>query len=146
MGQGRPTEVATSSSRDAAKLSGPRRPHWRWHLVGAIVLLVGLAGSVVGATWWGGQVRRDQRAAFNDKSQALAATVGSTIRRDVDVTDGALKLLQIDPQATTADFQRWFDLIEAGGRYPGLMVFGASQVVSKADAPAVLAKLETDLA
>ncbi|MCU1345292.1 MAG: sensor diguanylate cyclase [Acidimicrobiia bacterium] len=140
MGQGRPPEGSAAPTPPANR---PRRSYWRWHVAGAALLLVGLVSSAVGAMWWGGQVRKEERSTFNAKVDGLAAEVASTIRRDVDATDGASKLLQVEPDTTTEDFQHWFTLMDSSGRYSGLLLFGEVQVVAKADAPAVLAKLKS---
>ena len=71
------------------------------------MVVVGLASSAVGATAWRNRVADDEREELTQRAETVAATTASLIQREVDVIDGAMKLLEANGgRVEGAEFQR----------------------------------------
>jgi diguanylate cyclase (GGDEF)-like protein/PAS domain S-box-containing protein len=115
-----------------------------------MVLVIGVLGSIVGSGFWAGRARHDRAAVLTEQAREVSDTVAGVLERDIDVTDGAKTLVSVDPSVGAAEFQRWFDLEEGSGRYPGVEEFGYSEIVPARDVakvfPALLKKLAAQAA
>lgn len=129
-------------ARGGARPNGLRRA---WRMAVTVVMATGVGGSLLAASWWEGQVKQYREDAFDHRADAVAGTVGSLLQRQIDVTDGALTLLHLHPDSGTAGLQRWFDRIEASGRYPGVQLFGYVESVPAAESASLLARIGQDL-
>jgi diguanylate cyclase (GGDEF)-like protein len=99
----------------------------------ALVLVLGIGSSALAGQWWTTRVRADDTAAVDDKARDVGNNVATLLSRQLDVTDSALTFMRVSPGAGPASLQGWFDAVAAGGRHPGLQVFGYVEVVSTAD-------------
>ena len=103
--------------RDRGGGAPPRRR--RAGLVAAVMLLVGMGCSVLGAGAWASYVHTQATRTFTSMATMAADAVSSSLQRDDDLGQTARTLVETTPALTNEQFATWFRLLGARDRYPG---------------------------
>jgi diguanylate cyclase (GGDEF)-like protein len=111
----------------AAPPAGGRPPRTgirrRWLLIGVLVGVMGIIGSIVGAAAVGATHAARARTAFTLQSAQIAANVGQTLQHEHDLDADMAAYVLSDPHATNADLRRWARQARVAARYPELVGF-----------------------
>ena len=137
--RGRLSEGASGSGA----VVGPKR-HRAWAGVTAALVVVGVVGSILAA----GSAARDNaaksRQSFISSSTAIAATLQLAILHEQDLMFSASGFIAGDPKASNQQFFQWATSVDAVARYPELIGFDHSVIVTAAELPAFAAHAVTD--
>ena len=87
--------------------------------VAAVMLVVGMVCSVLGAAAWRSYVHTQASRTFTSMATMAADTVSSSLQRDDDLGQTARTLVETTPALTNEKFATWFRLLGAGDPYPG---------------------------
>jgi diguanylate cyclase (GGDEF)-like protein len=120
--------VASGGRRSRLTAYAQRHPRF-WAAVACAFVVVGVAGSLLGA----GEVARSdaskQRLGFHLVSTDIALTLKLAIQHEEDLTYSASAFITGNPSTSAADFDRWAEAVHALQRYPELQTFGLVTLV-----------------
>lgn len=101
--------------------STPKSPHRHgWSAAAALLVLVGVVGSLLGAR---GVARSDSQASrqtFDASSMEIASTLKLAIQHEQDLSVSVLSFVTDNPNASEAQFLQWTSSERAFARYPEL--------------------------
>ena len=121
-----------------------RGPSGRWSVALAVLVLVGLASAVVGATAWYSAVAGRARAAFRTSATSISMSLVTTVGRDADFVASQQALFGTFPSLTNRRYVEWFRGVGARSRYPGGLGFSYVERVPHADLAAFAATVARD--
>ncbi|MGO9148739.1 MAG: EAL domain-containing protein [Acidimicrobiales bacterium] len=114
--------------------------HRAWAGVPAVLVVVGVVGSILAA----GSAARDaaakSRQSFILSSTAIAATLQLAILHEQDLMFSASGFIADDPNASNQQFDQWATSVDALARYPELVGFGHAVIVTAAELQAFAAQ------
>ncbi|MDA8297315.1 MAG: bifunctional diguanylate cyclase/phosphodiesterase [Actinomycetota bacterium] len=111
--------IRALAPEDGHEGSEPRRRRLLAGL-GAILVCLGVAGSVFAGWRWRDDVRAQGQQSFHSTAAAVASALALALQRDNDLTSMARTLVQDNPAVGNATFERWFELLlGARGDFPG---------------------------
>ncbi len=111
-------EIAAEPIDDAFRAT-PRARRRRSLFAAAVVLLVGVAVSLVGATLWRSSVQTHERQTFDATTADVTATLETQLRRDVDFASTLRAVLTMQPHMSPSQFARWFGEMRGEQRLAG---------------------------
>src|ERR1019366_541330 len=111
-------EIAAEPIDDAFRAT-PRARRRRSLFAAAVVLLVGVAVSLVGATLWRSSVQTHERQTFDATTADVTATLETQLRRDVDFDSTLRAVLTMQPHMSPSQFARWFGEMRGEQRLAG---------------------------
>jgi diguanylate cyclase (GGDEF)-like protein len=88
-------------------------------LIAVVILVIGLALSILGAQAWRSSVRESQTAAFASAAAEVSATTETLLRRDTDFLATLDTVLTMRPDLGQSDFSRWYAGLEGWERQAG---------------------------
>ncbi len=106
------------SAKPASAASGSRRGLWA--AVAAIVTIIGVIASILGARAVANSDAGESEAAFHQDSAAIASTLTLAIQHEEDLALSAGTFFAANPDATPAQFTAWAEGVRALRRYPEL--------------------------
>jgi len=112
-------------------------------LVG-IVIVGGIASSVVAGMSWAASTRTADRRADEITTSSVADTLGVSLQRDVDVLATAAGVVANDPGIDNAAFGRWLTSLGPASRFPGSFAFAYIESVSAGQLPNFARTVEAD--
>jgi diguanylate cyclase (GGDEF)-like protein len=104
-----------------------------WPTLTALLVLAGLAGSVLGAAAVAGGESDRARLRFHLESAGIASTLKLAIQREEDLVLAGSTFIAWNPHATPTQFDAWATAVGAMRRYPELQDIGLVQLVPAAD-------------
>ena len=120
-------------------LATPGRWSWRrlgWLAVVAVLMVLGIVGSVAAAVGVARNGAANSRRAFRASSEEIASTLQLAIQHEQDLIVSASGFVTGNPGASNAQFVRWAKSVHAIARYPELIGIGHSVIVPAAELPA----------
>ena len=108
------------------------------------VLVVGVAGGVVGATTWKARLDREASKSLADSARTTAAVVSSNVALDINLMASLKGLIVADPQMSNPTFLDWWTAAGISKNFPGGTGFAFVERVSAADLPSFSAGQEAD--
>lgn len=138
-----PTRVRESSDPVAATRR-VRRTRLFWPAMSAVVLAVGILGSVIGAWQVHRTVEQSARQTFQASAAQIASTLKLAILHEQDLVIGAAAVFVRNPQTTEAEFLQWTASTSAFKRYPELQGISELTMVTPAELDAFAARDELD--
>jgi diguanylate cyclase (GGDEF)-like protein len=130
-----------SSGSGAGLHVGARsKRHRVWVVLAALLVVGGMAGSVVAASSIARGDGAKSRQAFITSSVDIASTLQLGIQHEQDLIVSASGFIAGDPSASNAQFVSWARSVNALGRYPELVGIGHSVIVPAADLSAFAAR------
>jgi diguanylate cyclase (GGDEF)-like protein len=138
-----PTRVRVSSDPVAAARR-VRRTRLFWPAMAAVLLAVGILGSVIGAWQVHRTVEQSSRQTFQASAAQIASTLKLAILHEQDFVVGAAALFVRNPQTTEAEFLQWTASTSAFKRYPELQGVSELTMVTPAQLGAFAARDELD--
>lgn len=100
-----------------------------------LIVVVGLAVSAGGATFWYNSVQNDSKASFNASSSAVSSSLSTALRRDYDFVAAQAAMFTAFPGMTNAQYGSWYDSMDVSNRYSGGVGFAFVQKVPQAEIP-----------
>jgi diguanylate cyclase (GGDEF)-like protein len=100
-------------------MSTPARARNHVKLIAVVILVIGLALSILGAEAWHSSVRESQTAAFASAATEVSATTETLLRRDTDFLATLDTVLTMRPDLGQSDFSRWYAGLEGWERQAG---------------------------
>ena len=104
-------------------------------LVAALVVVLGVVGSIVGSLAVARDTGQKSRAASLTSSVEIAATLKLAIEREQDLAVNTGAFIINDPGATQAQFRQWVAADHVYTRYPELIGVGKVDLVTAAQLP-----------
>ena len=142
MTQQDPSATQTVAARESADAEVARWS-WRrpgWVTVVVVLMVLGIAGSVFAAVGVARDGAAKSRDALRSTSNEIASTLALAIQHEQDLIVSASGFVIGNPNATNAQFVAWARSVHALARYPELVSFGHSVIVSAAELPAYAAQ------
>jgi len=126
-----------------AVVASRRNRAWLGLITATLVVL-----GVIGSTVISSSVARDSavhsRQSFTSSSTAIAATLQLSILYEQDLMSSASGFIALDPNASSQQFLQWATSVDAVDRYPELLAFGHTVIVTAAQLPAFAAHAVID--
>lgn len=113
-----------------------------WAAASLLLVAAVLAGSVLAGVAWDRSVAQANRHAFDGEASGIASSIATSLKRLSDLTFSASAHFQSTPQMTAQQFTAWAQATDVARRYPGIVQFGGIRVVTRAQLPAFLARLQ----
>ncbi|HZQ56517.1 MAG TPA: diguanylate cyclase [Acidimicrobiales bacterium] len=89
-----------------------------------VVLVLGMAGSVVTGVLWRDYLVHEAGQAFDRTAASVSTSLTMQLRREGDLAATIAAQVATNPGITNAEFTKWVDAVHAGDRYPGVTGFG----------------------
>jgi diguanylate cyclase (GGDEF)-like protein len=127
-----PLQLSASTHTKATqhRTSGKRRPRGHiWGTLGALLVLVGIVGSVVAATGVAHAQAANSQRAFLSSSNEIAAVTGLALLHEEDLVVDTEAFVLGEPHASEAEFLAWASSERAMTRFPELLGFGEAVIV-----------------
>jgi hypothetical protein len=83
-------------------------------MIGAAILVLGLAASAFVAAEWHSSLQRADRKSFSSTAAYLSSAVESQLNANYDLTRAMRGIATLEPNASETRFQRWYSLLEQG--------------------------------
>ncbi len=116
---------ASNSRYERAASAGAKTARDRWWQVGVwLLLVIGVASSVLGARAWHRNLQTGDREAFTTRASDLASSVGAALGRDTDFVAWLRSLVTTMPNLDNTQFKRAILGVGAAQRYPGGIGYG----------------------
>jgi diguanylate cyclase (GGDEF)-like protein len=115
-----------------------------WSAVAVALVVVGIAGSVLGAHLVAQNDAQRSHQAFATTSAQIASTLTLAIQHEQDLTASASAYFAGNPNPTEAEFLGWTNAVRAFQRYPDLQLIGEITLVPAAELGAFAARAEAD--
>ena len=109
--------------------------HRAWLAVTALVVALGAIASVLMSTSMAIGNASRSRQSFVSSSTAIAATLQLAILHEQDLMNSAGGFIAEDPYAMNFEFAQWAVTVNAFARYPDVMGFGYSVIVTAEELP-----------
>ena len=103
------------------------------HVAAGIVLVAGIALSIVAWRWTGAQVERNARSSFEDATLEIRNEIQSRLSSYVDVLYGVQGLFHATPGVSRAAFHRYVESLGLPHRYPQVRSITYAPVVPHDD-------------
>jgi len=100
-----------------------------WNVVAAVVLVVGLAMTTVGAVAWHGYVQSQTDQTFDTYASTISAAVSTSLRRDIDFVATQRAGIIAVPGLTNRELEVFYDSVDIAHRFPGGVGFAFVQRV-----------------
>ncbi len=142
-----PRSTGSSGAVPAEALPVPRSAvrHLRWwRVVAALVLLAGVAGSLLAARSSAGQEVSRSHREFAATSTDVASRLQLALQREDDLNVSVGGFILGRPDAKNAEFLGWSADVQAFKRYPELVGFGFTAIVPAAQLAGFAARALTD--
>ena len=123
-----------------------RRRRDNWPVACALLVVVGVAGSVFGAEAVAHHRQQKARQSFAQSAADVASLLSLAIQHEQDLLVSAGGFVLADPGANERAFIRWANAVRALGRYPELSAVGESVVVPAANLAAFAGHAAADSA
>ena len=94
-----------------------------WNVVAAVVLVVGLAMTAVGAVAWHGYVQGQADHTFDSNASSISAAVSTSLRRDIDFVATQRAGIIALPDLTNRELDLFYRSLDIGARFPGGATF-----------------------
>jgi diguanylate cyclase (GGDEF)-like protein len=101
-------------------------------LFGLATLFVGVAASFLGASTWMSYVQSQKRDASKASSATATAALSSALERDNDFGEAVATRIATSSGLSNASLLRWYQITDAGDRYPGSFGFTYIEIVPRA--------------
>ncbi|HEV3046690.1 MAG TPA: EAL domain-containing protein [Solirubrobacteraceae bacterium] len=131
-------------SRRRRLRDGARGHRSLWAAVGALLVLAGMLGSIVGARAAARSNAAKARLAFHLSAQEIASTLTLAIQHEEDLIVSASAFVAGNPHASPTSFDEWAAAVRAMRRYPELQNIGLVKLVPGASLPAFAGRLASD--
>jgi diguanylate cyclase (GGDEF)-like protein len=115
-------------------------PHRVWVVLATLLVVGGMAGSLVTASSIARGDGAKSRQTFISSSDDIASTLQLGIQHEQDLIVSASGFIAGDPSASNAQFVNWASSVNALGRYPEVTGIGHSVIVPAANLPAFAAQ------
>ena len=134
----------TTSGRGSIKAGiAPRRLRL-WAVASIVAAIGGTVGAVFAANSVAGREADHAARAFTTSSAEVASTLQLAIQHEEDLIYSASGFLANEPNASSADFVRWGDSVQALQRYPELLGLGQAVLVRGSQFAAYAARTAPD--
>ncbi|HEX7609870.1 MAG TPA: bifunctional diguanylate cyclase/phosphodiesterase [Solirubrobacteraceae bacterium] len=119
---GHSAEHPPQSRLDLSRAAAARRAHHRsaWIAATALLVAIGIAGSVLAAHLAAQSDSQRSRSAFTASAASIASTLTVALQHEEDLVVSARAFVVGNPNSTQAAFQQWSRSVEALARYPEL--------------------------
>ncbi len=104
-----------------------------WVAVAAVLVALGVGGSLLGARAVAHSDASKQRLNFHLASTEIASALKLAIQHEEDLTYSTSAFVTGSPRISPAGFDRWGESVRAMQRYPELQTFGLLKLVPSAD-------------
>ncbi len=111
--------------------SGLRRAAVWWTLLAAVMVVVAIAGSLVGALAVADGHAAQSRRSLSSAAAQIAAGLGLAIQREADVTTSTSAFVAQEPDLSQAQFARWIVAAQAHQNYPELATVELVKIVRR---------------
>ena len=118
--------------------------HRVWLAAAGFVVALGAIGSVLASTSVANINASKARQSFVSSSKDIAATLQLSILHEQDLMNSAGGFIADDPYASNLEFAQWAVTVNAFARYPEVMGFGYSVIVTAAEFPVFASVVESD--
>ena len=118
--------------------------HRVWLAATAFVVALGAIISVLASTSMASGSASRSRQSFVSSSDDIAATLQLSILHEQDLMNSAGGFIADDPYASNLEFAQWAVTVNAFARYPEVMGFGYSVIVTAAEFPVFASVAESD--
>jgi diguanylate cyclase (GGDEF)-like protein len=122
-----PGKSSGSSAGSHAKAGSNQ--HRVWVVLATLLVVGGMAGSLVSASSIARQNGAKSRQVFISSSDDIASTLQLGIQHEQDLIVSASGLIAGNPSASSAQFVNWASSVNALGRYPEVVGIGHSVIV-----------------
>jgi diguanylate cyclase (GGDEF)-like protein len=116
----------------------------RWRVIAGVILLAGIAASIVAAFVWRAQVNLEANRSFDLEASEVGSTVTTALLRMNDLAVSARALLVSQPALGNRELANWWINMGARSRYSGVVGFGYIAFVPAARLAAVTAQVRRD--
>jgi diguanylate cyclase (GGDEF)-like protein len=125
-------------------VAGGSKRHQVWAGAAALLVVVGVLGSIFAAASVARNNAAKSRQGFMLSSAGIASTLQLAILHEQDLIVSASGFIAGNPKVSNKQFGQWASSVDALVRYPELIGFGHSVIVSAAELPAFAAQAVTD--
>ena len=102
-----------------------------WILLAAVIVVVGIAGSLLGALAVADGHAVQSRRSLNSAAAQIAAGMGLAIQREADVTTSTSAFVAQEPDLSQAQFVRWIFAERTRQNYPELATVELVRIVTR---------------
>jgi len=141
----------TGSASEPSVVRGPgiakvrhSRRHYASLAVAALLAVVGVVGSVVGADAVAHNNTQKSQQAFKSSSGEIASTLQLAIQHEQDLVVSTGSFVELNPGASSTEFVQWTNSVHTLKRYPELVGLSHVVVVQAAGLPAFAAQAVAD--
>jgi diguanylate cyclase (GGDEF)-like protein len=120
------------------------RPRWVWLTATALLVAVGAAGSLLGASTVARTDAQRSHQAFITSSVGIASTLKLAIQRESVLVISAKAFVLANPNATNAEFLSWVNSMQVTKRFPEIRSFGFYAVVRPGQLSQFVARVLAD--
>ena len=140
------SKAARSSSESGAEAAAVARSerHDLWMLVAALIVVGGIAGSLIAARSVATSEANAARIVFERSAADVASTLQLAIQHQDDLALNVAGFVIANPDASQAEFRHWSEISNHMARFPEVLGFGFVVIVPAADLPAFIATVIDD--
>ncbi|MGH9045483.1 MAG: bifunctional diguanylate cyclase/phosphodiesterase [Acidimicrobiales bacterium] len=109
-----------------------------------LVLLAGIAASVLGGAAWSRHIHRQAVGQFQSSARQVADALTISLQRDAGLTSTAAILVESTPKLTNGEFSTWFHQLAQTATYPGSFGLTFIEKVPQTQLAAFQSTVETD--
>ena len=114
------------------------------NVVLALVLVVGVSASAMGALSWRDTVQTENQQAFNATATSVAGTLAASLKSYADALATEQTLIATNPSIGNAAFSQWFTSIDSVHRFPAMFGFVYIRSVTPAELPSFVNEVTAD--
>ncbi|HST26382.1 MAG TPA: EAL domain-containing protein [Gaiellaceae bacterium] len=117
----------------------PLAPRLVW-----LILVLGIAGSIVAGVGWASETRSRADEGFATEAAVVSSSLEDGVTRMRDLTVGARAKIVSDPAPTNEELAGWYRIMGGHERYPSVLGFGYVERVPAAGLGAFLGAVRSD--
>ena len=116
----------------------------RTFLIGALIVAIGVAGSVLLASEWRASSLHANRKSFEATVADLSGTLAARLQTKVELTRAMRSIATLEPNAGDTRYVQWYRQLQRGAPTPPDVTAVFIQAVPAAELPAFRAQAEAD--
>ncbi len=139
----KPLGMSSESATSRSVETEPKR-HRVWIFLAVLLVIGGIAGSVVSADWIARTGGAQSHEVFTSSSSDIAARLQLELQHEQDLIVSASGFVAGNPAASDMEFGNWARSVDALGRYPEVVGIGHAVIVPLTDLRAFAAQATID--
>jgi diguanylate cyclase (GGDEF)-like protein len=122
-----------------------RRQRWIWLGAAILLVVVGTAGSFLGASVTARDSAQKAHQTFVSSSMAISSRLGQAIQQENSLVVSAKAMILANPEMTNAQFLGWVHSMQVTSRYPEVSQLGFEAVVRPAQVSQFIRQISASL-